>query len=46
VNWAAGKSRYLPQDGPYDDIAFAHESSRLATVSESGQVDVWEWGQR
>jgi hypothetical protein len=46
VNWAGGRSRYLPQDGLCDDIAFDHESSRLATVSESGQVDVREWHQR
>ena len=43
VNWLAGASRYLPQDGLCDDIAFDHVRSRLATVSESGQVDVWEW---
>jgi hypothetical protein len=46
VSWSAAKSRYLPQDGLCDDIAFDHEKSRLATVSESGQVDVWEWRQR
>jgi hypothetical protein len=43
VNWSAGKSRYLSQEGLCDDIAFDHESSRLATVSESGQVDVSRW---
>jgi hypothetical protein len=46
VNWAAGKSRYLSQEGLCDDIAFDHEGSRLAIVSESGRVDVLEWRQR
>jgi hypothetical protein len=43
VNWPAQKFRYLPQDGLCDDIAFDHVKSRLAMVSESGQVDVFEW---
>lgn len=43
VSWSHNASRYLPQDGLCDDIAFDHATSRLATVSESGQVDVWEW---
>jgi hypothetical protein len=43
VNWSADKSRYLPQDGLCDDIAFDHENSRLAMASESGQIDVYQW---
>jgi hypothetical protein len=43
VNWPAGRSRYLEQEGLCDDIAFDHQSSRLATVSQSGQVNVCEW---
>ncbi len=43
VNWEAEGNRYLPQDGLCDDIALDYATSRLATVSESGQVDVWEW---
>lgn len=43
VNWSAEKSRYLPQEGLCDDIAFDHANSRLAMVSESGQVDVHQW---
>jgi hypothetical protein len=43
VNWRAERNRYLPQDRSLDDIAFDHEKSRLATVSDSGQVDIWEW---
>jgi hypothetical protein len=43
VNWPGDKSRYLPQDGLCDDIAFDHATSRLATVNESGQVDVFQW---
>lgn len=43
VNWPGEKSRYLPQDGLCDDIAFDHATSRLAMVNESGQVDVFEW---
>jgi hypothetical protein len=43
VNWSAPKFRYLTQDGLCDDIAFDHATSRLAMVSESGQVDVFEW---
>jgi hypothetical protein len=43
VNWPGEKSRYLPQDGLCDDIAFDHATSRLAMVNESGQVDVFQW---
>jgi len=43
VNWPGEKSRYLPQDGLCDDIAFDHGTSRLAMVNESGQVDVFQW---
>jgi hypothetical protein len=43
VNWSHNASRYLPQAGLCDDIAFDHANARLAAVSESGQVDVWEW---
>lgn len=43
VNWQSGTSRYLPQDGLCDDIAFDHRNSRLAMASESGQVDVYQW---
>lgn len=43
VNWPGEKSRYLPQDGLCDDIAFDHATSRLAMVNESGQVDVFRW---
>jgi hypothetical protein len=43
VNWAAERNRYLPHGGSCDDIAFDHATSRLAMVSDSGQVDVWEW---
>jgi hypothetical protein len=43
VSWSAGTSRYLSQEGLCDDIAFDHDNSRLATISESGRVDVWEW---
>ncbi|HEX4833278.1 MAG TPA: hypothetical protein VH478_19535 [Trebonia sp.] len=43
VNWAGDQSRYLPQDGLCDDIAFDHATSRFAMVSESGQVDVFQW---
>jgi hypothetical protein len=46
VGWSRDASRYLPQAGLCDDIAFDHEHSRLATVSESGRVDVWEWRSR
>jgi hypothetical protein len=46
VNWSPGASRYLPQAGLCDDIAFDHATARLAAVSESGQVDVWEWRPR
>lgn len=42
VNWPGEKSRYLPQDGLCDDIAFDHVTSRLAMVNESGQVDVFQ----
>jgi hypothetical protein len=43
VNWPGEKSRYLTQEGLCDDIAFDHVASRLATVSESGQVEVFQW---
>jgi hypothetical protein len=43
VNWLGERSRYLPQDGLCDDIAFDHATSRLAMVYESGQVDVFQW---
>lgn len=43
VNWSPNASRYLPQAGLCDDIAFDDANARLAAVSESGQVDVWEW---
>ncbi len=46
VNWSPDASRYLPQSGLCDDIAFDHATARLATVSESGRVDVWEWHPR
>lgn len=45
MNWPARKFRYLPQDGLCDDIAYDHAKSRLAIVSESSQVDVFEWRQ-
>jgi len=43
VHWDAPELRYLPQNGACDDIAFDPPGSRLAIVSQSGQVDVWEW---
>jgi hypothetical protein len=43
VNWAGERSRYLPQDGLCDSIAFDHATSRLAMAYESGQVDVFQW---
>jgi hypothetical protein len=43
VRWAAPELHYLPQNGACDDIAFDPLRSRLATVSQSGQVDVWKW---
>jgi hypothetical protein len=46
VNWSPDASRYLPQAGLCDDIAFDHATARLAAVSESGRVDVWEWHPR
>jgi hypothetical protein len=42
VNWPGADLEYLQQDG-CDDIAYDHRSSRLATVSSSGQVDVFQW---
>jgi hypothetical protein len=43
VNWAGERSRYLPQEGLCDDIAFDHATSRLAVAYKSGQVDVFDW---
>lgn len=43
VNWSGTALHYLPHDGGCDDVAFDHAGSRLATVSQSGQVDVWQW---
>jgi hypothetical protein len=43
VRWNASELRYLSQDGECDDIAYDPVGSRLAIVSQSGQVDVWEW---
>ena len=39
----APELHYLPQEGACDDVAFDPFGSRLAIVSQSGQVDVWEW---
>ena len=46
VHWPAERPRYLPQEGLCDDIAFDHAGSRLAMVSESGQVKVFPWNSR
>ncbi len=43
VRWTAPELHYLPQKGACDDIAFDPRRSRLAIVSQSGQVDVWKW---
>jgi hypothetical protein len=43
VRWAAPELHYLPQNGACDDIAFDPLRSRLAIVSQSGQVDVRKW---
>jgi hypothetical protein len=43
VRWDAPELHYLSQSGACDDIAFDPFGSRLAIVSQSGQVDVWEW---
>ncbi len=43
VRWDIPELHYLPQSGVCDDIAFDPSGSRLAIVSQSGQVDVWEW---
>lgn len=43
VRWDAPELHYLPQDGACDDIAYDPAGSRLAIVSQSGQVSVWEW---
>ena len=43
VRWDAPELHYLPQDGACDDIAYDPAGSRLAIVSQSGQVNVWEW---
>ena len=43
VRWDAAELHYLSQDGECDDIAYDPVGSRLAIVSQSGQVDVWEW---
>jgi TIR domain len=43
VNWSARELRYLAQDGWCDDIALDHQNSRLAMVSEAGEVSVFEW---
>lgn len=43
VRWTAPELHYLPQNGACDDIAFDPVGSRLAIVSQSGQVDVWQW---
>jgi TIR domain-containing protein len=43
VRWTAPELHYLPQNGACDDIAFDPATSRLAIVSQSGQVDVWQW---
>jgi hypothetical protein len=43
LRWGAPGLHYLPQNGGSDDIAFDQVLSRLAIVSQSGQVDVWRW---
>ncbi len=43
VRWDATELHYLPQDGECDDVAYDPAGSRLAIVSQSGQVDVREW---
>jgi len=43
VRWDAAELHYLSQDGECDDIAYDPAGSRLAIVSQSGQVAVWEW---
>jgi hypothetical protein len=43
VRWDAPELHYLSQDGDCDDIAYDPAGSRLAIVSRSGQVNVWEW---
>jgi nucleoside phosphorylase len=43
VRWDAAELHYLSQDGECDDIAYDPVGSRLAIVSQSGQVAVWEW---
>jgi hypothetical protein len=43
IRWSATEFYFLPQDGDCDDIAFDPIGSRLAVVSKSGLIRVWEW---
>lgn len=43
VNWSGGTLRFPGQAGLCDDIAFDYANSRLAAVSDSGDVGVYEW---